>query len=315
MNRKASGGGSTGLIDTANYLTINAENDGLTASLSVNAVEYCIDGSGDWVKLPAGTATPAIKTGQTLSFRGKLTPASGVGVGTFTISTYCSLSGNCMSLLFGDDAPNQLSLSGYNYAFCALFANNKYIDNAASLKLPATTLSSYCYYCMFKGCDVLHYAPTNLPATSMKTACYAQMFYGCGLYDAPYLSATTLAAYCYDSMFYGCTNLTDQPQTPLPAKTLKTGCYNRMYYGCTGVPKAPVLPAETLVTDCYKEMFYGCSRLSYIEAMFTTAPGPDYTENWVSGVASRGTFVRANASTWDENGVNGVPSGWTQEGV
>ena len=33
--------------------------------------------------------------------------------------------------------------------------------------------------------------------------------------------------------------------------------------------------------------------------------------NWVSGVATTGTFVKNSAATWTTTGVNGVPSGWT----
>lgn len=58
-------------------------------------------------------------------------------------------------------------------------------------------------------------------------------------------------------------------------------------------------------------MFRGCSKLNYIKAMFTTRPSIAYTENWVSGVASSGTFVKNSAASWDVTGVNGVPSGWT----
>ena len=62
-------------------------------------------------------------------------------------------------------------------------------------------------------------------------------------------------------------------------------------------------------------MFYGCSKLNYIKAMFTTTPSGSlpyyYTYNWVSGVASSGTFVKNSAAQWDVSGVNGIPSGWT----
>jgi hypothetical protein len=33
--------------------------------------------------------------------------------------------------------------------------------------------------------------------------------------------------------------------------------------------------------------------------------------NWVSGVASKGTFVKNPAMTKLPTGVNGIPSGWT----
>ena len=47
--------------------------------------------------------------------------------------------------------------------------------------------------------------------------------------------------------------------------------------------------------------------------MFTTEPSISYTDSWVSGVASTGTFVKNVAATWDVTGVNGIPEGWTPQ--
>ena len=58
-------------------------------------------------------------------------------------------------------------------------------------------------------------------------------------------------------------------------------------------------------------MFYGCSKLNYIKAMFTTKPTTSYTNSWVNGVASSGTFVKNSSATWSVTGTSGVPSGWT----
>ena len=104
-------------FDIDNYLTIVALEDGLTAALSGNTVEYCVDGDGNWKSLSSNTNTESINKGQTLSFRGTLTPASGKGVGRFKIRKSCDLTGNCNSLLFGDDAVNNNSLSGKDNAF------------------------------------------------------------------------------------------------------------------------------------------------------------------------------------------------------
>ena len=59
------GGSSEGPIDTDSYLTILALEDGLTASLTDNACQYCIDGDGNWIDLPSGTTTQSINQGQT----------------------------------------------------------------------------------------------------------------------------------------------------------------------------------------------------------------------------------------------------------
>ena len=325
-----------GCVDIDNYLTIVALEDGLTASLSVNDVEYCIDGNDNWTTLTADTASPAINKGQTLSFRGNLIPASYKGVGTFKISKSCDLTGNCMSLLFGDNAKTNLSLSGKDYAFYYLFYNCTTIINVSSNFLPATTLATYCYNSMFQGCASLTTVP-KLPATTLASYCYQYMFYNCkALTTAPQLPATTLADYCYQSMFYGCSSLTTTPSilpattlasycyysmfsgcsslttTPqLPATKLVNYCYNSMFSGCSSLTIAPELPAKTLVSNCYYYMFYRCSKLNYIKAMFTTTPSSSYTGSWVSGVASSGTFVKNKNATWNVTGTSGIPSGWT----
>ena len=193
--------------DMSNYLTIEALDDGLTASLSVNVCEYCIDGDGNWKTLAAGTATESINIGQTLSFRGNLTPASDKGIGTFTISKKCNLKGNCMSMLFGDNAVNNYSLKGKNYAFYNLFYSCENIVNVSENFLPATTLANNCYYAMFKNCRKLKACP-KLPATTLTHMCYYDMFHNCiSLTTAPELPATTLESSCYSYMFYNCTNL------------------------------------------------------------------------------------------------------------
>ena len=297
-------------FDINNYLTIVALEDGLTAALSGNTVEYCVDGDGNWKSLVSNTNSESINKGQTLSFRGNLTPASNKGVGRFRISKSCDLTGNCNSLLFGDDAKTNLSLSGKDYAFCNLFLECSTIKNVSTNFLPATTLASSCYYYMFYRCTSLTTAP-ELPATKATTWCYYYMFYGCtSLTTAPELPATTLASSCYYFMFRNCSSLTTAPSI-LPATTLASYCYSYMFHGCTSLTTAPELPAKTLSDYCYSSMFYGCSKLNYIKAMFTTTPSSTYTSNWVSSVASSGTFVKNKNATWNVTGTSGIPSGWT----
>ena len=301
------GGGNPIVLD--NYLTIVALEDGLTAKLSRNACEYCVDGDENWKSLPAATNTETINKGHTLSFRGNLTPSSSNGIGTFTISRYCNLEGNCMSMLFGDDATNNFSLNGKNYAFYRLFENCTTIKSVSSGFLPAMTLVDSCYSLMFKGCTSLTTAPSLL-ATTLAGFCYASMFYSCtNLITPPVLPATTLANNCYAAMFYNCTSLTQAPE--LPATTLANYCYYDMFLGCTSLTQAPELPATTLVDNCYYRMFYGCSKLNYIKAMFTTTPSSSYTYSWVNKVASSGTFVKNKKATWNVTGTYAIPSGWT----
>ena len=256
-------GGGGPVIDIDSYLTIVALEDGLTAALSGNTIEYCVDGDGDWKSLKSNVVSTSINQGQTLSFRGNLTPTSS-GIGRFTISKSCDLSGNCNSLLFGDDAVNNNSLSGKDYAFKYLFDNCTTIRNISSNFLPATTLAYGCYSSMFQRCTSLTTAP-ELPATTLIDFCYHYMFYGCtSLTTAPQLPATTLANYCYEYMFQNCTSLTTAPSV-LPAMTLATYCYDSMFQNCTSLTTAPALPATTLAQYCYTGMFQRCTSL-------TTAP-------------------------------------------
>lgn len=216
-------------IDINNYLTIEALEDGLTARLSTNVCQYCVDGDGNWKTLAAGTATESINSGQTLSFRGKLTPNSSNGIGTFTISKRCNLKGNCMSMLFKYNAADIYSLNGKDYAFYKLFNNCNTIVNVSENFLPATTLANSCYSNMFKGC------------TSLTTA--------------PALPATTLANSCYSNMFQTCSSLTTAPE--LPATTLKYMCYYYMFCDCIKLNYIKMLATDISASSCLTHWVYG----------------------------------------------------------
>ena len=270
------------------YFTIEALENGLTAKLSTNACEYRID-NGSWNNLSADSNTLSINKGQTLSFKGNLTPTSSTGIGTFTISKKCNLKGNIMSMLYGDNFNDKNDLTNKDDAFNRLFYNCKTIVDVSDIILPATTLAEFCYLQMFSGCTSLTSTP-ELPATTLEYGCYAHMFEGCtslttapelpattlvescyqymfeactSLTTAPALPATTLAKYCYSNMFDGCTSLTTAPQ--LPATTLADWCYYYMFRDCSSLTTAPELPATTLADNCYRSMFYNCTSL-------TTAP-------------------------------------------
>ena len=59
-----------------NYMTIVALEDGVYAKLDNNPLEYCIDGSGDWVVLPKNTNTPSIQYSRGLLSNFAYTPSS-----------------------------------------------------------------------------------------------------------------------------------------------------------------------------------------------------------------------------------------------
>jgi len=212
----------------------------------------------------------------------------------------------CSSLTTAPELPST-TLGSYCYAF--MFQGCTSLTTATSI-LPAITLAGYCYQNMFRECTSLTEAP-ELPATTLANGCYMSMFQGCtSLTTAPsILPAITLANNCYQFMFQGCASLTAAPE--LPATTLATNCYYYMFSLCTSLTAAPELPATTLANKCYTFMFQGCSNLNYIKALFTTTPSNTYTQNWVLGVKSTGTFVKNSSATWNVTGVNGIPTRWT----
>ena len=299
------------------------------------ATQYSTDNGTTWVNLTPNTNTPTIAAGNKIMWKATLIPSSSTGIGTFSATGNFNAYGNVMSLLYSDNFIGQTDLTDKSYAFYRLFYNNTKIVSTKNIILPATTLTSNCYNSMFRGCTSLTTAP-ELPATTLASSCYGSMFNGCtSLTTAPELPATTLADYCYEYMFYGCTSLTTAPALSatslaegcyasmfqsctslttapaLPATTLANYCYHFMFGSCTSLTTAPELPATTLAESCYEYMFQGCTNLNYIKAMFTTEPSTTYTNNWVSGISSTGTFVKNSVATWNVTGVNGIPIGWT----
>ena len=291
------------------YLTIIAgSSDSIKRVGNSDSIQYSKNG-GVWTTFTSAN-TVSLSSGDKLRLKGNVAPTQ-YGVGTFSASTGTfSVSGNAMSLLYGDDFVGKTSLSGKTYAFNLLFYNCTGLTSIEKLVLPATTLEDSCYANMFSGCTSLTTVPSNLlPATTLEDWCYYHMFDGCtSLTAAPTLPATTLAGACYNYMFYGCSGLTTAPT--LPATTLKSYCYAGMFRDCTSLRTAPTLSASTLVSGCCAQMFYGCSSLSAITCFTTTNLTQDNLSSWTHGVASAGTFTKVASATWT-TGDDGIPTGWS----
>jgi hypothetical protein len=92
-----------------------------------------------------------------------------------------------------------------------------------------------------------------------------------------------------------------------------------MFVGCLSLTTSPVLPAPTLVEDCYKGMFKECTLLNHITTLATDISATGCLSGWVDGVASTGTFIKAEGldqgteSGQIRTGKSGIPSGWTVE--
>ena len=201
------------------YLTLDILTSGTVkwnavGSGSTKTVQYSLNG-GDWTSITSTNAgvTINVSMGDTLRFKGtnstyalSNTNYSGFGGGAGTTGTATfDVSGNAMSLIYGDNFVNQTTLTG-EYNLCCLFDGSNAVS-AENLILPAMTLTPHCYRAMFANCS-LFTTPPALPATTLADSCYRYMFNVDGLMtSAPELPAQTLATLCYYGMFNQCSSL------------------------------------------------------------------------------------------------------------
>lgn len=217
------------VININNYLTIEALSDGIAVRLDKHDCEYCVDGDGNWKPLAAGVLTQRIKQGHILSFRSELTP-NAQGIGTFYIDGKCNIKGDCMSMIFGDNASINYILP--ENAFCYLFQHNLNIINCEGLILKATTLAKNCYRDMFYGCTSLTTAPV-LPATTLVESCYSQMFFSCTNLNYIKMLATDISASsCLSYWVYGVANT---------GTFVKNAAISSLPTGSSGIPRGWVV--------------------------------------------------------------------------
>lgn len=179
------------------YLTFVALEDG-KFQLSTNNVYYSLDNGNTWVTLSADTASPTVSAGNKIMWKGKLTPVSSDGIGTFSSTGRFEACGNIMSLLFKDSFIGKTDLTGKGYAFYKLFYNNTKLENVENLCLPAMTLSQNCYGYMCHGCNLITTAPL-LPAETLVSNCYYRMFYNCSKLNYIKVKCTTKPSTTYSN--------------------------------------------------------------------------------------------------------------------
>ena len=258
-----------------------------------------------------------------------LTTAPALPATTLAERCYVWMFENCTGLI---NAPELPAVSMEDYCYYAMFMGCESLVTPP--QLPATELASGCYSGMFADCTSLVSAP-ELLATSLTNSCYEAMFARCsGLLSAPTLPATTLAENCYSLMFLECNNLSSPPalsatkmkkkcysgmfancfsltEAPaLPATELADSCYVNMFALCPLLTAAPELPATTLTEGCYAGMFIGCDLLSFVKCMAADISAPECLNDWLSGVAENGTFVKAPGMDNWPTGTSGIPNGW-----
>ncbi len=277
-------------VDNLTPLCFTAGGDGAKIYMDVHGelstipkFEYSYDRKTWYAYIPDTTVVTLENYGDKVYFRGD--NPNGLSLNTVSYVSFrikniaVEASGNVMSLI---DTTCRLKTIPSKYCFSRLFAGTR-ITTAPDL--PATTLTDYCYYCMFGGCELLGNAP-KLPAKTLAPYCYYHMFAGSGVHSVPELPATHLAEHCYDYMFSSCRSINVAPSLPatklapycyssmfdwclnlmiapkLPATTLEEGCYMNMFGTCVNLSKAPDLPATNLADYCYQYMFSACISLA-----------------------------------------------------
>ena len=301
------------------YLTIVSLEDNNTigwkaySAEMLKTISISTDNGQTWTdktSSTAGTTLATLNNGNKLLIKGNNSYYGSESTENYFTSTQnFDVEGNIMSLLYGYNFINQISLPSSDHTFIRLFWKCSKLISAKNLIMPATTLRWRCYNNMFYDCSQLIETP-NLPATTLVEACYQDMFRKCtSLVTAPTLPATTLAERCYQDMFNGCTSLVNAPE--LSATMLQYMCYTGMFLGCTSLTTAPELPATILATQCYQQLFQNCSSLNYIKCLATNISATNCTNYWIYGVAATGTFVKNPDMTSWTTGNNGIPSGWT----
>ena len=197
---------------TFNILSAGTINWKASTMSIAKTIDYKLN-NGGWTSITSnkGSSAPTItvNSGDKIQFRGNNIQ---YGIDDETYNSFSGstasfeLEGNIMSLIYGDEFKNKLTISR-THAFKGLFEECTNLVSAENLVLPTTTLANYCYSSMFNGCTSLTTAP-QLPATKLADSCYSNMFYNCSkLTTAPALPATTLAQSCYYEMFRGCRSL------------------------------------------------------------------------------------------------------------
>lgn len=297
--------------------TITGEPD---SSLYAKTLRYSKDKT-NWttITLSSTAHTITLNKGEKVYFRGNegvlnyYANDGAIQAVTNILGTQTHTIGGNINTLVNYITPNKLTLT--QGVFAGLFQNNTTITSAENLTLPPSSddsLPTFAYCLMFSGCSALITPPSEIPATKQGHASCGKMFLDCiQLKTPPALKSTILGNYCFTSIFKNCISLISSPE--LPASTLTNYCYTSAFDGCTSLVNPPELPAKTLAEGCYRELFYGCSKLNNITVYANDISANNCTSNWLSGVASTGTFNNMGSATYTINSASGIPTGWTEK--
>lgn len=235
------------------------------------------------------TPSPVLNTGDKLLVKCvNPTIDSTYGIGKITSDQArgynYKVSGDIMSMLFGDDASINYSLKGYVRCFTGLLQSGNLLD-AGDLILKATELAPYCYNQLLYGCNNNTRLPKELPAKTLVSNCYRYFTNGGFYTEIPIIKAETTATYS----LYG-TFITSNKIKSADLSFIKT-----------------IAGGSALL-----HTFKNCTSLSFIKIGWASWD-TSLSKEWVLNVASQGTFIIPDNAEFDPEsirGVNGIPEGW-----
>lgn len=259
----------------------------------------------DWLTLKDGEHLMSLNKGSYVLVYGE--NPNGIGTGTFTRERHLTMnfqtglvdiSGNVMSLLYGDD-PDVLDTAQYipsPVCFARLFNHNN-SNGGSDAIIPDLTAGP------------VDASRLILPADSLTEACYDRMFNSCNLLTAmPVLPATKGGKYSYLQMFGGCVGLTEGTYIAMQ-EGLSSSSWH-IFMNCTGLTTAPDLWATNPSEGMFSAMFTGCTALNKVRVQF--AEWNDACNSWLPDVPAEGTFICPSALE-QLVGESYIPEGWVVE--
>lgn len=260
---------------------VSAGTIGLSNSISnPKTIQYKLN-DGEWT---TWTGSLDVSVGDTVQLKDTLTGTNSTLTFTDGGARY-NMKGNILSLY---DAENYATLTAVTSSStgCIVphFAGGP-ID-AENLYFPDVKLGPSAFNGMFNYSTTLVKAPKELKSQSLAYRCYYQMFKNCSnLTTTPILAATDVAGQAaYYDMFNACTSLTEAAEISATAITGSEAC---------------------------RGMFFQCANLAYVKCLAKSITGTSAMNDWLYGVASRGTFVKSpDMSSWS-TGTAGIPNNWT----
>lgn len=318
------------------YLTFTAvENTTFSFTKANNneKIYYSINDGTTWEELAANSSTPTIAVGDSIKWKGALTPLANssqiLGIGTFNSTGKFNCYGNPISLLFSDNFRSKVNSDLQDAAFAKLFLGNKVVS-CENFVIPIANIGTAAFFKTFESCPYLVTAP-QIDNNGIIGACaMKRMFYGCSLLtNVPDIRFRNTFAYrfgsvgsglvyndwafevknqpgSFNSMFEGCTSLVTLPRL-IPSNlsnNIGNYCCYRMFYGGTNISQIPadyfsaLKPHDYMKSEyCFSNMFGGCTQLQTLPTTLFSLQSTNLPEYCFSGM-----FYRCTALTTIPNG-------------